>query len=209
MHLRMGLCAFAAALIALAHGSTASAKIVTVRFETVITSNYYSGVAPLGSSVVGSFTYDTDLAPYQTSPQDGANYRGIFSFEAIVNGVHYQAPKLDFWVTNDHYSGDYFTVTTSSPAQAGPNGPFMMGFLWLDQTGTALNGTELPDVFPAFTGDDTSFFIWEIESNRQSYAHPVWSPVPEPKTWAMLILGFALAGGAVRRRNCSALLAKD
>ena len=34
-----------------------------------------------------------------------------------------------------------------------------------------------------------------------------WGAVPEPATWAMMIVGFGLVGGAVRRRRASAAFA--
>lgn len=40
-----------------------------------------------------------------------------------------------------------------------------------------------------------------IENVRQVRLNSVAGAVPEPSTWAMMILGFGLVGGAVRRRN--------
>lgn len=42
-------------------------------------------------------------------------------------------------------------------------------------------------------------------ANNQTQAFLVSTPVPEPSTWAMLILGFGLVGGALRSRRTAAI----
>lgn len=39
----------------------------------------------------------------------------------------------------------------------------------------------------------------QIENQNQIYLRPM-APVPEPSTWAMMLAGFAMIGGAMRRR---------
>lgn len=52
--------------------------------------------------------------------------------------------------------------------------------------------------------------IWseaERSIGRVQFSYELGSAVPEPATWAMLITGFGLAGGAIRMRRRSAALA--
>ena len=44
-------------------------------------------------------------------------------------------------------------------------------------------------------------------NNNQTQVFLVSTPVPEPSTWALLILGFGLLGGAMRRRSASVAFA--
>ena len=49
------------------------------------------------------------------------------------------------------------------------------------------------DLFNAdFSYNDLSFSLTNVSAV---------APVPEPSTWAMLLVGFALAGGALRQRR--------
>jgi hypothetical protein len=51
---------------------------------------------------------------------------------------------------------------------------------------------------------DRSLF-YTINGTGSVTVTPVTTPgVPEPATWAMMILGFGLLGGAIRRRKATA-----
>ncbi len=60
----------------------------------------------------------------------------------------------------------------------------------------------------AFQGNDE--LAW-LDANQQGplnrdYGFQTWMAVPEPATWAMMILGFGLVGGAMRRRRVTAAI---
>lgn len=57
-----------------------------------------------------------------------------------------------------------------------------------------------------------SFFFTAQGNNITSFssalvADPVTPSVPEPATWAMMIVGFGLVGGAMRRRKTTVAFA--
>lgn len=63
-------------------------------------------------------------------------------------------------------------------------------------------GSALPDIgmFPstgAMTLDRVNFTFELVQTGGP----PIQAPVPEPRTWALMILGFGLAGAALRRRT--------
>ncbi|KRB42667.1 PEPxxWA-CTERM sorting domain-containing protein [Phenylobacterium sp. Root700] len=55
-------------------------------------------------------------------------------------------------------------------------------------------------IFGAAGGGNWYAETWVVRSTD-------WGAVPEPATWAMMIVGFGLVGGAVRRRRTSAAFA--
>jgi hypothetical protein len=68
-------------------------------------------------------------------------------------------------------------------------------------------GTKVADTFKQSTAGlyqnegDTSAYVndWAIGAQYTNYAFRVDGAVPEPTTWALMILGFGLVGGAMRR----------
>lgn len=64
-----------------------------------------------------------------------------------------------------------------------------------------------PQAFVGFTsgtgsaGANHDIVSWEF---RDSY-RPISNPVPEPTTWALMLAGFGLVGGAMRRQRASGL----
>ena len=46
--------------------------------------------------------------------------------------------------------------------------------------------------------------VFDGTSGRLVFSLMVTAPVPEPATWAMMIAGFGLTGGAMRRRTLRA-----
>jgi hypothetical protein len=71
------------------------------------------------------------------------------------------------------------------------------------------------DPFPANVGGDTAttFASLRLAFGAAPLPDPTPNPVPEPATWALMILGFALAGAAIRNgrsvraRSCRAVSA--
>ena len=73
------------------------------------------------------------------------------------------------------------------------------------------NSSDDLDINPAFSlsgaliADSTGDYRSTFESNNRNYiiqiSGDVTAAVPEPATWAMMVLGFGLAGGAMRARR--------
>ena len=80
--------------------------------------------------------------------------------------------------------------------------------------GSAANGdqsasTTNPVVTFAFTGQDRNVASMRLNSTGDSFEidNLAISPVPEPATWGMMLLGLGLAGGSLRRRRASTVRA--
>ncbi len=70
-------------------------------------------------------------------------------------------------------------------------------------TSNSSSGGYFDNYKPTFSGV-TSYF-GNQSPPEQSRSYPTETPVPEPATWAMLILGFAFVGAAMRRRRAAAV----
>ena len=65
----------------------------------------------------------------------------------------------------------------------------------------AINGESILNLHYAFSGGTES----EADALRQVRIIPFGSAIPEPSSWAMMMLGFGAAGYALRRRRKSVL----
>jgi hypothetical protein len=68
-----------------------------------------------------------------------------------------------------------------------------------------------PSGFQAFRGEDGQLirkvsFIVDNGGDFEEFRQLRLAPIPEPATWAMMITGFGLIGGAIRRRRSSAAI---
>lgn len=75
---------------------------------------------------------------------------------------------------------------------AGSNGGPFQGALDLS------NGVDFLTFEPTFSGGN---FLYASGNNSGRYLALSSGAVPEPATWAMMILGFGLIGGAMRRKQ--------
>ncbi len=89
-----------------------------------------------------------------------------------------------------------------SVADFGTSSAFACAAAWVNSSythcdyGDASGGA----VFGSKGGGNWYDETWVLRSSN-------WSAVPEPATWAMMIAGFGLVGGAVRRRRASTAFA--
>ena len=105
-------------------------------------------------------------------------------------------------VTPDHYQiTDFIT-------------PYLQLFFDTDGPTTLSDQPGLGTAFPSVPGDNAfafqwdrtlgagqSFFVSQVSTYSPAAAAAAAAAVPEPASWAMLIGGFGLAGGALRRRT--------
>lgn len=152
---------------------------------------------PAGFSVVGGLVQSSDNS-FGKNPTGSTNYlstntgngRGsasIFSKEAFG--------EVSFdWGTIDGYNtfalldkaGNAFYTMTGSQFLPGANGT-VGSRITLASSDAGIYGLRLFSSAPAFEVDNVNFA----------------AAVPEPATWAMMILGFGLVGAAMRRRSSS------
>ena len=76
-------------------------------------------------------------------------------------------------------------------------GPTVSQSYKLDTGGSGYNSfQDIGGAYSAYVGDHSG----PGELNTKNYAFSIAGAAPEPATWAMMILGFGMVGGAMRRR---------
>ena len=197
---------FAALCVA---GSATSAN-AAVTVSHVSGTATYAGPAPTYTFsstsrpiVTGGAFYERDLvndsqpfggsgAFYSVDPYNGPGTISLASFGAISS--------LSFiWGSVDAYN-------TLSFLDSVGNTIFSMG--GADLLGSAANGNQTspttnPVVTFSFTGSDRNVASMRLNSTGNSFEidNLAISPVPEPATWGMMLLGVGLAGASLRRRR--------
>jgi hypothetical protein len=172
--------------------------------------------ASLGSGTLGTVTV-TDITGGVTidvvlnSNLDFVNTGNNNTHEAFAFNVSPAVPAGDISISNTTVGN--FTVDQSSPVNATPYGSFTNG---LDVTGGngSGNGQSGPiHLQLTLTGLDTAdfmknsdgyYFAADIANGQNTGtigANVITTAVPEPSTWAMMILGFAGVGFMAYRRK--------
>jgi hypothetical protein len=176
---------FAAAMLAATVSTPAMAGVLIITGDTTGGSTYnrpVSGTPPTTLSGVGTAVrYAVTAFTVTTS--------GNFSFLNAANydtylGIHKDVFNPLDGLQNAVAYNDDFTGTLNS------------GF-----TALALNaGTSYFAVSSGFSNSDFGAFKLTIEGPGEILAGGGMGGVPEPAAWAMMITGFGLVGGAMRRR---------
>jgi hypothetical protein len=141
----------------------------------------FSGTNALGNAVTGNVTFSTS----DTANSDGSfNILGT-SGSLTTAGVEYTFSGPSSWFGADN------TIM-----------PGVTGLFSLDGTSADFANGESINFYAFNRGDtvstgSTDAFTVTLDSFAAAGA------VPEPATWAMLILGFGLVGGALRRRQAT------
>ena len=119
--------------------------------------------------------------------------------DGLLNG-------LSYYMTN----GELFDLTEfkiSEPTDT-------ITFTVIDDEGQVFNFNNIdldPSGFLAFHGEDGQLiksvsFIVDNGGTFEEFRQLRLAPIPEPATWAMMITGFGLIGGAIRRRRSTATI---
>jgi hypothetical protein len=176
-----------AASLALAMAPPAAAALKTITFDVSGQWTIIEGVMPFGLSssplLHGTFTYDDSTSePY---------FYNSTAFRDFV-AVDFTAGTQTFQVISPNSL--FRTPTDLDPNEA--------WYVWLD------------DIFSPNSShtnliSSNQAFLWDGENSAGCFENcvtysvtdgaPGGGPVPEPATWAMLILGFGLIGAAFRR----------
>ena len=181
-------------------------------FGTVVES---SGLSFVGGNFEGNLDYDALLAPTSLVPTGGgfeALYddvpRGRMTTGGADSAFFVQGVGLfgvnapDITILDNVDGSDRFTLTGLSV-----DGSLAISLDYLDPRGLAFNGADLPTKFMLYRNAYSNFTVTRVSDG--AFARIVGQirqiSVPEPSTWAMLILGFGLVGAAMRRAPASAL----
>lgn len=214
---------FLGAMIAAAAGASAAGATVTVSStaydlaapETLGTLIDFDHALPTGFTLSGTGylvqTGDNSLgAAPAGGPTDAADdrsaYLSVYDGAARLMGSTGFHDVSFFWGSMDSYNafdlldagGNVFKTILSGDLPAGGNG---------DQLGSATNrrvsifstdaiyGVQLRSTTPAFEADNFLF------SGRIGGSQAQIGGVPEPASWAMMLVGFGAVGGAIRNQR--------
>jgi len=201
-------------------GAAQATTLVQVDFSGTLTSGSAAVKGPFnasgsgitqGMSVDGTFVYDKDLVT-------GAGFE-LVAFAALTD------PDSAFQFDIGGLSYDLGDATTGAigiaPKILFNNGVFngfnfVSDFVYTDSLDYRLRfnsrSFEIKRVDPVtgFNVNSTVFVKGNLSSeltNERAFVEPPTGPggVPEPSTWALLILGFGASGAALRRRRCLAI----
>jgi hypothetical protein len=170
--------------------SPASADAAVIKF---------SGQAD-GRSVSGFIKYDESTLPFDTvdDPETAIRYYfpGVFSFKS--DGLNrsndpFLAVVGDAVAGNSSGIPDVFNAFVVNGGSAIEQYGFFVDY----GSATALASASLPPFLP----QGPATFSYEFAGEGFTIPVTFSSSVPEPSTWAMMILGIAGAGGLIRRRS--------
>lgn len=158
----------------------------------------------LSSAVSAATKYDFQLSGSRSAMFSINDTRAPDSFTSTQTffdatpGVYSSTPG----VADISFSKDFF---------GGPSGGFeainlrLLGFSQFTSSEVLFTGTTAKPVFKTGAFDLTSFVAGRSRLVITK-SEVIGSTVPEPATWALLVTGFGLVGGAVRRRKTAVAL---
>jgi len=158
-------------------------------------------------------------------PAAAANYNVTFDTTSTLFGGPFQTVRSIFTTSDTAvqiggqtaYAITGISGTINNVAITGlfdaPGNPtyyyFTTGPTFLDGSGVRFNAGAATNI-AFFHQDNVAPDIYRINGNGTISAFgtattsPATSAVPEPATWALMIVGFAMVGGALRRRHKAA-----
>jgi choice-of-anchor C domain-containing protein len=196
----------AAAALAMLSTSAHAAEFVNGSFEDGDITNPFGVVAGGNNSTIAGWTVlgnSVDYIGNYWQANDGArtidlNGNGPGGIAQTFNTVANQAYAITFWLAGNPDNGP--TIKTISVDADGLNA----GIFTFDTTGFDKVNMGWKKFTYNFVASSTSTTLAFNSLSAGSWGAALdnvsVSAVPEPATWAMMLLGFGLIGGAMRRR---------
>lgn len=210
----------AALVVAMLSAGSAQAEITVYTSQT----DFVAAVTKVGTDTFDGFNI-TD-----TTPSPITRMAGDYSYTASADASFFGAGNEDDQWLSTLYSGDNITFdgfTNSVSAFGGLfftsdiNGAYESGSVILtvtDSRGAVVTRTINMSTTSSFLGFSTDGLMGSVTLASDMSDGPIWptannlmlgqiAAVPEPATWAMMLLGFGMIAGAVRYRRRSAKVA--
>ncbi|MDO7842701.1 PEPxxWA-CTERM sorting domain-containing protein [Sphingomonas immobilis] len=105
------------------------------------------------------------------------------------------------------YAGQTVSFSFETPFQAAANTQYWFGLNYPTAIGTHWEVTNANATSGAYSSNDD--FATVVTATGQQLSFSLQSAAPEPASWAMMIGGFGIVGGAMRRRRASGGLSRE
>ena len=192
--MKIGAAGFGAAVLA-----SAPAAAVVVTHNYLVSATFIQQTAPVKSLTLGfTLTFDplqsitdTAVSNYTTSSSAAQfnNLPIVFATQYYVGfGTYVTVGGAPFGTQYQEFTNDFFTQFV------------------VDAQGTP-SAARGPNVEYSFTGSQVTYNTRQVAVVLNNPPSPGPGAVPEPATWAMLLLGFGAIGTATRRRRRRAVCA--
>ena len=192
----------------------AEAAIVIYDFSGVVSITDSAYASPIGSAFTGQLAFDDAVVPlmiadpaYNTAAYLGALVSLSVQF-AGLSATGTSGPNPSDVIVYNAQPGTYrdrFVAYTSNVETLFPGGIYNLGLNLADLSSTAYNSTSIPSPVSLLQDNSISMSFWDYTPDGKNYLEGAItsfskSAIPEPTTWAMMIVGFGLAGTALRTR---------
>lgn len=152
---------------------------------------FNSSGAPITAARITGFGFDVDAAVNVSA----STATGTFQFNSVGSGSIANSQSVDFCVVGANNAG---VQNSCSGNQGGPGiGQTSTGTFTLDLLNADDGSIVLSDFHTRIQGINST----QLGIEGGSATGNVVPPVPEPGTWALMLLGFGAVGFAMRRRR--------
>ncbi len=201
---------FLTAAALLMSASTASASLVTFSTPINVPNNFtglYVNLLTGASGITPASVPGWDINPYNSGTSLSFFWNGNPGGTSGGVAATATGPYIDL-VSGAVVSGaSTFTAVTSTAAAAAfqPAGTHTLGFRFYNESTSAVNYGYMNLLSGGANGFPLTITGWTFENSGAAITVLGVGAVPEPTTWAMMLLGFAGIGAAMRRSRTATL----